>query len=101
MNAVTVQHRGGDRFGIQIRERDPVHQGRPGHAGTASARSVRELTWGGRGGARPTVSTGAQDTLSAVSSMTNEVWSETSSTPRNLTVTVWPANADRLNDFWL
>jgi hypothetical protein len=42
-----------------------------------------------------------QDTFSAVSSTTNDVCSEMSSVPVNFSVTVCPANADRLNDFWL
>jgi hypothetical protein len=37
----------------------------------------------------------------AVSSITNEVCSDTSSVPVNFSVTVCPANADTLNDFWL
>ena len=40
-------------------------------------------------------------TVMAVSSTTNEVCSEESSAPRNLTRIVWPAYAARLNDFWL
>ena len=41
----------------------------------------------------------AQDTLSAVSSTTNEVCNELSSAPMNLTVIVWPAKLARLKDF--
>jgi len=36
-----------------------------------------------------------------VSSTTNDVWSELSSVPLKLIVTVWPASADRLKVFWL
>ena len=39
--------------------------------------------------------------VSAVSSTTNEVWRDESSTPLNEIVTVCPANDDRSNDFWL
>ncbi len=35
-----------------------------------------------------------------MSSITNDVWSETSSVPLNESVTVCPANEDRLKDFW-
>jgi len=37
-------------------------------------------------------------TFSAVSSMTNDVWSELSSTPLKVSVTVWPAKPDTLNE---
>ncbi len=44
---------------------------------------------------------GRQATLSAVSSMTNEVWSFDPSTPVNFTVTVCPAYALRLKLRWV
>jgi hypothetical protein len=42
-----------------------------------------------------------QETVSAVSSTTNDVCSETSSVPVNLRVMVCPAYAARLKLFWL
>ncbi len=39
-----------------------------------------------------------QPRLSAVSSMTNDVWSEESSVPVKLIVTVWPAKDETLNE---
>src|SRR3954468_10756853 len=54
------------------------------------------------GGPRPATaprSEADQLTLSAVSSMTNDVCSEESSVPVNFTVTVCPAKPDTLNDF--
>ncbi len=51
-------------------------------------------------GWRPPCGSG-QLSVSAVSSMTNDVWSELSSVPVKLIVTVCPANEETLNDFWL
>jgi hypothetical protein len=39
-----------------------------------------------------------QLTFSAVSSTTNDVWSELSSTPLKVSVTVWPAKPETLNE---
>src|SRR5438067_2434084 len=55
----------------------------------------------GRGARGRTVCGRYQETVSAVSSTTNEVCSEPSSVPVNFSVTVCPANAFRLNDFGL
>ena len=56
-------------------------------------RSTRRSGWGLPGN--------GQVVVSAVSSTTNEVWRDESSTPLNEIVTVCPANEERLNDFWL
>ena len=49
-------------------------------------------------GPAPSVGKQTQLRLSAVSSMTNDVWSEESSVPENETVTVWPAKDDTLKE---
>src|SRR5262249_48952501 len=80
------------------------HNATPPPPRQASARRSKPAIKARVGGHRcpPTLgSTRTQETLTAVSSITNEVCRETSSVPVNLMVTVCPANAARLNDFWL
>ncbi len=71
------------------------------HFSAISSEGFKSLAEGARvefepGGAPPFFL--CQLTFSAVSSMTNDVWSETSSTPLNVSVTVWPAKPDTLNE---